>query len=106
MINYNHVQSHDRATDIDVLIGAPGCRDRGYGTDAIIAFLGFLFDAVGLHRVWLGTYDYNARARRVYEKAGFVQEGVMREADLVDGRWVDSVIFGILEDEFRARNRA
>jgi ribosomal-protein-alanine N-acetyltransferase len=101
MINYNRVDTASRSTDIDILVGESGYRDRGYGTDALHAFLGFLFDTVHLHRVWLGTYDYNARARRVYEKLGLVQEGVMRQADWVDGRWVDSVIYGILEHEFR-----
>src|SRR2546425_5336945 len=101
MINTNKIEAAHRSTEIDIVIGHPVYRERGYGSDAIREFLRFLFDAVGLHRVWLATYEYNARARRVYEKLGFVQEGIMREADYVDGRWVDSVVYGILEDEFR-----
>lgn len=101
MIAYNRVDVFNRSTEIDVVIGDPAYRERGYGTDALRAFLAFLFDTVGLHRVWLGTYGHNARAQRAYEKAGFVRESVMREADWVDGRWVDSVIYGILEHEFR-----
>ncbi len=101
MINTNRIHTHARSTEIDVVIGRPGYRERGYGSDAITAFLAFLFDTVGLHRVWLETYDYNARARRVYEKLGFVQEGVARESSWKDGRWVANVIYGILEDEFR-----
>lgn len=104
MINTNKIDVPHRSTEIDVVIGHPGYRERGYGTDIIREFLRFLFDTVGLHRVWLGTYEYNARARRVYEKLGFAQEGMMRESDYVDGRWVDSVIYGILEHEFRERN--
>ncbi len=53
------------------------------------------------HRVWLATLDYNARARHVYEKIGFAPEGVMRQSDWVDGRRVDSVIYGILKHELR-----
>ncbi len=101
MIAYNRIDAPNRSTEIDIVIGDPAYRDRGYGTDAIRAFLAFLFDTVGLHRVWLGTYHHNARARRAYEKCGFVREGVMRQSDWVDGRWVDSVIYGILEHEFR-----
>jgi RimJ/RimL family protein N-acetyltransferase len=101
MIAYNRVDVFNGSTEIDIIIGDPVYRDRGYGTDAIRAFLGFLFDTVGLHRVWLGTYDHNARAQRAYEKCGFVREGVMRKSDWLDGRWVDSVIYGILEHEFR-----
>lgn len=104
MINTNEIELHHRNTEIDIVIGHPDYRERGYGTDAIREFLRFLFDTVGLHRVWLGTYEYNARARRVYEKLGFVQEGVMRDADLVEERWVNAVVYGILEDEFRLLN--
>ncbi len=103
VIAYNRVDLDARSTEIDVLIGDPGYRGRAYGTDAVRAFLGFLFDTVGLHRVWLATYDYNARAQRAYEKAGFSREGLLRESDWVDGRWVDSVVYGILEHEFRRR---
>ena len=101
MIRYHGFHAVDRCTDIDIVIGDSAYRDRGYGTDAIRAFLAFLFDTVGFHRVWLGTYDYNVRAQRAYEKCGFVREGVTRQSDWVDGRWVDSVIYGILEHEFR-----
>jgi RimJ/RimL family protein N-acetyltransferase len=101
MIAYNRIDARNRSTEIDIVIGDPAHRDRGYGTDAIRAFLAFLFDIVGLHRVWLGTYYHNARAQRAYEKCGFVREGLMRQSDWVDGRWVDTVIYGILEHEFR-----
>ena len=57
MITYNRVDVANRSTEIDVVIGGAAYRDRGYGTDAIRAFVGFLFDDVGLHRIWLGTYD-------------------------------------------------
>jgi RimJ/RimL family protein N-acetyltransferase len=59
------------------------------------------FDEVGLRRVWLVTYANNARARRAYEKAGFREEGTARESDWVDGRWLNSAMYGILEHEFR-----
>ena len=101
MIAYNRVDTVNRSTEIDIVIGDPAHRDRGYGTDAIRAFLAFLFDTVGLHRVWLGTSDFNVRAQRAYEKCGFRREGVTRQSSWVDGRWVDDVIYGILEHEFR-----
>jgi RimJ/RimL family protein N-acetyltransferase len=104
MINTNKIEVEHHSTEIDVVIGHADYRERGYGTDAVREFLRFLFDTVGLHRVWLGTYEYNARARHVYEKLGFVQEGVARESDYVDGRWVNSVLYGILESEFRELN--
>lgn len=102
MIAYNAINRRDRCVEIDVIIGEKAYWSRGYGTDAIHAFLGHLFDVVGLHRVWLGTYATNARAIRCYEKCSFVREGVHRESDWVDGRWLDAVQMSILEHEFRS----
>lgn len=44
---------------------------------------------MGMHRISLEVYDFNPRARHVYEKVGFVHEGTGREALLFDGAWVD-----------------
>ncbi|MGW4923037.1 GNAT family N-acetyltransferase [Streptomyces sp. NB004] len=67
--------------------------------------MGHGFEYVGLHRVQLEVYAHNARARHVYEKAGFVVEGVRREAALRDGVWVDDVLMAVLEHEWAAHAR-
>jgi RimJ/RimL family protein N-acetyltransferase len=75
---------------------------NGYGSEAIRLLLGYAFDTLRLHRVGLRVLEYNARAIRAYEKCGFVQEGVERESALVDGRWYNDVMMGILDSEYRA----
>lgn len=81
------------------LIGPRG-RNRGLGTEATRLIVGHGFEQLGLHRIQLEAYGHNPRALRVYEKVGFVVEGVRREADLRDGQWVDWVVMAILEDEW------
>lgn len=78
-----------------------GARDRGLGTEATRLAVGHAFDGLGLHRVQLEVYAFNPRARRVYEKVGFVHEGTQREALLFDGEWVDAHVMGILEQDWR-----
>ncbi|MFF5492201.1 GNAT family N-acetyltransferase [Streptomyces aquilus] len=90
-----------RGCTFRTLLGPRG-RDRGLGTEATRLVLGYGFEELGLHRVQLEVYGHNARALRAYEKAGFVREGVRREADLRDGRWVDWVVMGVLEHEWAA----
>jgi RimJ/RimL family protein N-acetyltransferase len=46
------------------------------------------------------VYAFNPRARRVYEKVGFVAEGVLREALLWRGERVDAVVMSILAPEW------
>jgi RimJ/RimL family protein N-acetyltransferase len=56
---------------------------------------------VGLHRVELDVYDFNTRARHIYEKLGFVLEGTKREALRFDDGWVDCHVMGLLAREWR-----
>ena len=58
-------------------------------------------DVVGLHRISLGVYAFNPRALRVYEKCGFVREGVKRDALLWDEQWVDEVVMSVLASDPR-----
>ncbi|MEU3615867.1 GNAT family protein [Streptomyces sp. NPDC006872] len=90
-----------RGCTFRTLIGPRG-RDRGLGTEATRLIVDHGFEQLGLHRVQLELYGDNGRARRVYEKVGFVVEGVRREAALRDGVWVDEVLMAILDREWTA----
>jgi RimJ/RimL family protein N-acetyltransferase len=82
-----------------------GARDRGLGTEAVRLTLRHAFEDQHLHRVGLEVYDFNPRARHVYEKAGFIHEGTQREALLFDGQRIDCHVMGILAREWFAQAR-
>jgi ribosomal protein S18 acetylase RimI-like enzyme len=48
----------------------------------------------GARRLTLRVLGYNAPARRLYESAGFVVEGVLPEEFLIEGQYVDDVLMG------------
>ncbi|MEE6271780.1 GNAT family protein [Georgenia sp. MJ206] len=85
-----------------ILLGPEG-RGRGLGTEATRLILEHAFATVGLHRVSLGVFAFNPRAQHVYARAGFVVEGVEREAHRFDGEWVDSILMAVLDHEWAAR---
>ncbi|MED7828039.1 GNAT family N-acetyltransferase [Streptomyces chiangmaiensis] len=78
----------------------PGTYGHGLGTQATRLIVGYGFEKLGLHRISLEVYTFNPRARRVYEKVGFVAEGVLREALLWDGKRVDATVMSILAPEW------
>jgi len=75
---------------------------KGYGTDAMRIVLRFAFDELNLHRVFLNTFEYNLRAIRSYEKAGFKIEGRQRGMLNRDGKRWDIIYMGILREEWES----
>jgi RimJ/RimL family protein N-acetyltransferase len=93
----------DRRAQLGIFIGEKDAWNKGYGPEAIIVLLNWLFNHQGWHRVWLTVQANNGRAQRVYERIGFVREGIFREHNFYDGAWHDEHIYGILAAEFNAR---
>ncbi|MDO5633951.1 MAG: GNAT family protein [Micrococcus sp.] len=81
-----------------------GQTGRGIGGTAIRLALAYAFEQVGLHRVFLEVYDHNPRARRLYERLGFVHEGTQRDALLFDDAWVDAHMMSMLASEWAAQH--
>ncbi|GAA2707633.1 GNAT family N-acetyltransferase [Micromonospora olivasterospora] len=97
----NEWDAPNRSCNVRTLIGPAG-RDRGLGTEAVRLVVGYGFERLGLHRISLEVFAINPRARRVYEKVGFVAEGVLRQV-LRDGDdWVDATVMSILAHEWVA----
>lgn len=78
---------------------------RGYGTEALRLILRYAFDQMNMNRVFLTAHARNARAIHVYEKVGFVHEGLARQDRYVDGRYEDVALMGILREEYEANVR-
>jgi RimJ/RimL family protein N-acetyltransferase len=56
---------------------------------------------VGVYRVELEVFDFNPRARHVYEKVGFVHEGTKRDALRRDGEWTDCHCMALLNHDWK-----
>jgi RimJ/RimL family protein N-acetyltransferase len=69
------------------------------------ALLDFGFGQLRMERIWLEVYDYNERARRSYEKSGFVVEGVQRHANYRLGKYHDVILMAVLHDDWLKQER-
>jgi len=104
-IFYEHLDAKHRRTEVGMQIGEKGYWGRGYGADAMLTFLDYLFNELALHRVYLRLQNYNARALKCYEKCGFTQEGILRHNTFTRGEYYDDLMMGILHDEFNQRHK-
>ena len=73
---------------------------QGVGSEAIAMTIKFGFEEIKLHRIELEVFSFNERAYRAYRRAGFVEEGRLREAELIDGKYCDVIIMGILSKDY------
>lgn len=77
-------------------------KGKGYGQETLEMLKSWAFDDLKFHRAWLDCKDHNTRALHVYEKAGLVREGLIRETILTDGVYENLIILGILDREYFA----
>jgi len=75
---------------------------KGYGTEALRLICAFGFKSLRLHRIEASVVDGNDRSAGALENVGFRLEGRSRRSALVSRRWVDTLEFGLLREEWQA----
>jgi RimJ/RimL family protein N-acetyltransferase len=85
-----------RSAELGICIGEPADQGQGFGQKAMGLALDYAWRELNLERVWLTVLSDNRRARRVYEKTGFQQEGELRRAAFADGGFRDLVVMAAL----------
>jgi ribosomal-protein-serine acetyltransferase len=85
---------------------AADAQGRGTMTTTVRALVDHVFCEWELHRLEIQCAPENRRSRAIPEGLGFREEAILREAELVGGRYLDSVVYGMLENEWEEGDRA
>lgn len=104
-IGLHDISWKDGTADFGIAIGEKDEWNKGYGTDALRAICDFGFGSLRLERIGLYVYAGNDRARRTYEKAGFVHEGTLRRAHFARGEHHGVHVMSLLRAEWQAQPR-
>jgi ribosomal-protein-serine acetyltransferase len=99
-IGHHVIDWPNRATSLGYWLDAAQ-QGRGVVTRCCHTLLDYLFDERGLHRVEIRHGTGNARSGAVPRRLGFRRDGVLRDGQWVNDRWVDLVVWSILEEEWR-----
>jgi RimJ/RimL family protein N-acetyltransferase len=92
-----------RTGTVGIAIHDPANHESGYGSDAMLCIMKFGFRILNLHRLELVVFDYNPRAKHVYEKMGFVESGRRRQVFYFEGAYHDEIMMDILLEEFNQK---
>lgn len=96
-IEYKH-----RKAEFGIFIGDKSYWGKGFGTEATELILDYGFNILNLHNILLKVYNFNNKAIRCYEKAGFHYIGKRRESIIIGGRKYDEIYMDILSNEFKS----
>jgi RimJ/RimL family protein N-acetyltransferase len=94
----NEWDPDNRSCSFRIALSANG-RNRGVGTEATRLIVDHVFDVIDdppVNRISLEVFGFNRRGLAVYEKVGFVREGVLRDALYWDGEFHDAIVMSIL----------
>ena len=97
--------AHDATAEISFYLGEPSARGQGCTTRALTLLHDWGFEELGLERVWAEAYSFNEPSIGVLAKLGYREEGRLRSHVRRHGKRHDSVMLGLLRDEWLARPR-
>lgn len=98
-VDIKHIDQEHHKGEYGIFIGEEDARGRGIGTQAAKLMIQYGFEVLGLHRIYLRALAGNAQAIRSYEKAGFVQEGYLKDDVYIHGKYVDIVWMAVVKQE-------
>lgn len=105
VIGYVRVNWNNRSTNLGYWLGEEH-RGKGTMTAAVQILADHAFSEWDLNRVEICAAEQNRRSRAIPERLGFRQEGILREAELVGGRYRDSAVYATLASEWQDRRSA
>ncbi len=99
-VGLESVDHINRTATLGVCIGDKEYLNKGYGTEAIRLLLDYGFNYMNLHSIKLDVMSFNERALNCYKKCGFKEAGRIREDRFINGKYYDTIVMNILENEF------
>jgi ribosomal-protein-serine acetyltransferase len=100
IIGQHGVDWSSRSTSLGYWL-ARDAQGHGIMTRSCRVYLAHAFDDLRLHRVEIRCAMENKKSRAIPERLGFRKEGVVRDAEWLYDHFVDHVVYGLLESEWR-----
>ena len=101
-MHFERTNTRSRIASLGGLAIHPDFRGGKVSDTAARMFQRHLFDDLGFHRLQMEIYGFNERAMRHAERAGFIREGVRRQAYWRNEQWVDGVLYGLVVEDLAA----
>ena len=101
VLQLHSIDQYQRKAQLGVYIGDENKRGAGIGYMSCCLMIDYAFNGLGLRRIGLEVVSINSAAIQLYESLGFKKEGCKRKEYFLDGKCLDTFIYGLLETDWK-----
>ncbi|WP_436501739.1 GNAT family N-acetyltransferase [Actinokineospora sp. HUAS TT18] len=101
IVQLRDTRHHLGRAELDIYLGETDVWGHGIGTETMRLICRYGFTTMRLHAIELTVVADNERARTLYRKIGFTEDGRIRHAARHNGHWHDTIIMTLLENELQ-----
>jgi RimJ/RimL family protein N-acetyltransferase len=98
-VSLDSIETRHRTARLSIFLGDAAQRGKSIGSRAIRLLSAYAFNFLNLNKIWCKATAGDNKIVHFYENLGFKVEGLMRQHEFIDGRYVDKLIFGLIRDE-------
>lgn len=98
-----HIDWYAATADIGIMIGNKSYWGKGVASEAIHMLCSFAFEKMNFRKLTAGAMGTNKAMIKVFQKYGFITEGIRRQQDRLGTIYVDHILLGCFKDEFELR---
>ena len=99
-IGIHYIDHLNKIASIGYWLGN-GFQGKGIITKACIVLIDHCFNTLGMNRVQIKCATGNFKSQAIVKKLNFKQEGILRKAELVNGKFLDLYMYSMLKDEWK-----
>ncbi|MFX0147606.1 MAG: GNAT family N-acetyltransferase [Candidatus Hodarchaeota archaeon] len=96
LIKINYIYRH---AELGIFIGESEYWGKGIGTEAVNLILKYAFDTLSFHKIAVSINVNNTKSLKMLKKIGFIEEGHLKEVELINGKWTDVKWLGLLKKD-------
>jgi [ribosomal protein S5]-alanine N-acetyltransferase len=93
------INSHHKTGDLGIVIGDKNYWSKGVATEVLNTLIPYAFEHLDIIRISAEVEAANIPMQKVFEKVGFTQDGVFKDARVKEGKRIDVIHFGIIKSE-------
>ena len=94
------IDQKNKKAEYYIAMGEVAYKGKGIAKEASRLILQYGFDVLKLNRIYLYTESENVAAQKLFEKVGFIKEGLIRSDIVSRGKYADRYVYGVLREEW------